>query len=83
MIERLINGVNNIGPLLADSGDVRPNMAESVRAVLRAEGPRDFLFELDHADFPLGQIVVEGDAKIMYEGEDFGFVPSVQQIFGW
>lgn len=60
-------------------------MAEGVGAMLGTEGTRDLLFELDHADVTLSQIVVEGDAEVVHEGEGFRLVlvKSVQQIFGW
>ena len=37
-----------------------------------SESTGDFLFDLDHPDIPFGKIVVEGDVKVIHEGEDAG-----------
>jgi site-specific DNA recombinase len=36
----------------------------------RAEGARDFLLDFEHAQIPLGLVVVEGDREILEEGQD-------------
>ena len=41
-----------------------------------AESAGDFEFDLDHADIAFGLVVVEGDAEVVGEGEDFGLTAA-------
>jgi hypothetical protein len=57
-------------------------MAQKVWAPVRV---RDFLFDLDHSEIAFSKIVVKGNAEVVQEGQDRGFVfvKPVEQVLRW
>ena len=53
--------------LLAHGGEIATDAAEVVRPGGAAEAAGDLLLDFEHAQVALGQIVVEGHAKVMQE----------------
>ena len=68
--------------LFAQRGHIAPNAAKSVCASQTAETARDLLLDFDHAQIPLGQIVVKIHAQIFQEAEDrfLVFAQAMEQI---
>ena len=82
--ERAMESSDDVAALFANSRDVTANGTECFGAIQSTEGARDFLFELDHADIALSQIVVEGDIEVVHESESaiLVLIESVKKILG-
>ena len=65
------DGVKRAHGVLAGRGDVTADAAEGFGPRFAAEQPRDLLLHLHHANVPFGQVVVEGDAEVVHESQDF------------
>src|ERR1700676_339840 len=57
-------------PLFAQGRQIATNTAKSLCACQTAEAARDLLLHFDHAQIPLGQIVVKIHPQIFQEAED-------------
>ncbi len=60
-----------IQSLFAQGGQVAPNTCKGNGPGLTAKGTRDFLLQFDHAQIPLGQIVVERHPQIGDKAQHF------------
>jgi hypothetical protein len=56
--------------LLAQGGQVATNASKGLCASERAETARNLLLDLDHAQIPLGLIVVKRDTQVSQESPD-------------
>ncbi len=65
--------------LFAQRGHIAPNAAKRACAGQAAETARDLLLHLDHAQIPLGEIVVKIHAQIFQKAED-GFLVGTQAV---
>ena len=63
------DGVHCSQGVLAGRGDVASNAAEGVSAGFATEHAGDLLLHLHHANVPFGQVVVEGGAEVVHEGQ--------------
>jgi hypothetical protein len=70
-VEESDEGVEEVGLVFSDGGDVAAQAAESVSAGGGSKGAGDFKFDFDHADVALGEVVIERDAEIVGESEHF------------
>ena len=79
-----MQGLQDINALFANGRDIAADVAEDLRAETSAERAGNFLLDLDHAQVTLGQVVIEGNAKIMHEGQRLGLVfgQAVQEVLG-
>jgi hypothetical protein len=64
-----LEGRQERSALLSQGAEMAPDSAERLRVAGRAEGSRDFLLHLAHAQVALGLVVVEGDRGALEEGE--------------
>ncbi len=80
-----MKGLNNLLSILTCRGNVASNETELISAILGAERPRDFLFDLDHAHISFGQVVIKRHAKVIHKGQRFRLegLETVKQILGW
>ena len=79
-----MNSGDDIVALLTNGRDVTTDSAEGIGPRACAKSARDFLFDLDHAHIAFGQVVVEGDAEIMHEGQCLSLIAlkAVEQVSG-
>src|SRR5579859_2072206 len=64
-----IEGSQDILILLAQGGEIAADDAKDFGAAPRAKAAGDFLANLGHTQVALGQVIVEGDAKIVHKSE--------------
>src|SRR5581483_12402634 len=65
--------------LFTQGRDIATNTAKRLRACQTAEATRHFLLHFNHAQIPLGQIVVKLHAQIFQEAED-GLLMGAQAV---
>ena len=66
-----MNRQDDVAAVFTDSRDIASDGAEGLGPGAGAKRAGDFLFELDHTDITLGQVVVEGDVEVVHERQDF------------
>ncbi len=80
-IERLasedgLQGSEERHALLAHRGEVASDASERLGAAVGAEGARNFLLDLEHAQILLRLVIVEGDGEVVEESQDPSFPSS-------
>ena len=82
--QRLLKCRQQINPLLSERGKVAANAAEHDSALFTAKAARDFLLHLDHAQIPLGLVVVKRHSKVVQKPQHRLLLlgEAVQQITG-
>ena len=66
MVERF-EAVHSVG---GGGLDVASDRREGFGAVVRPEGPRYFVMDLDHAERPFGDVVIGFDVGVVDESQD-------------
>jgi len=81
-IEAVDQILKDIQTMLLHSGDIAANSTEDLRAKSAAKAPRDFLFDLRHAQIAFRGIVVKGNLEIIHERQCLvrPFVQSLKEV---
>jgi hypothetical protein len=68
--------------LLLHGRDITSDATEGLCSWCGTETPTHLLFDLDHPQIALGQVVVKRHGKIVHKGEGLGLVPlqTIQQV---
>ncbi len=73
--ERVFESREQVSSLFTQGRKITANTAKDSDSGVGAKTSGDFLLHLDHAQVPLGLIVVEGHCKIGHEGQNLPLVP--------